>query len=216
MITWCIRPIKSTSFLPVAPPGSQRGARTSGLVLARNDDHALPATRVRLARSAGSLVRIRSPGSARSPTVASMASEFPALASSCLAARPSRSVTDRTSTAASSLASARPGDRRDLATPGRPPFALERRSSPACRAAYNLATLARSPRSIAIKAPASSTAALTQQPRPIGCPARSRPGRSSAVRLVVRSGRPGRPGLQALPHRTDPVSEVFLNAPAGL
>jgi len=207
MITWCIRPIKSTSFLPVAPPDSQRGARTSGLVLARNDDHALPATRVRLARSAGSLVRIRSPGSARSPTVASMASEFPALASSCLAARPSRSVTDRTSTAASSLASARPGDRRDLATPGRPPFALERRSSPACWAAYNLATFARSPRSDRDQGASvehrSAHAAASPDRMPSSLSARAI---SSAVRLVVRSGDLGGPAFRR--SRIAPIRSV--------
>ena len=58
------------------------------------------------------------------------------------------------------------------------PLALLRRSSPCRCATLRRASMARSPRSTAMKAPASSTSALTGQARRTGIPAPSLPGRS--------------------------------------
>jgi Clp amino terminal domain, pathogenicity island component len=123
----------------------------------------LPAASHSRRRSAGSLVRILSPGPASSATDASMASASPATPSSSPARRPSAGKTARTSTAPSTPA--RPAclpraSRHACATT----TALLRSSSPARRAPSRRNIIALSPRSTAISAPQSSTSALTVDP----------------------------------------------------
>lgn len=121
-----------------------------------------PATLASLRRSPPSLVKIRSPGEARSTTVASIASAEPAFASRTPAALPSSGPIDRTSTARSNLARFTcrpPWSRHTCATT----IALLRNSRPRRWDARILAIVARSSRSAATNAPTSRMSAVTRR-----------------------------------------------------